>query len=51
MGRFDKEVVVEGTKMPKRPTKKVMQKEVAPRKSSEKENHERILKRILEGKK
>ena len=51
MGRFDKEVKVDGVKMPKLKRRKAIPAEVASKKSSEREMNSRIVDRILKNKK
>lgn len=51
MGRFDKEVEVDGVKMPKLKRRKAIPAEVASKKSSEREINSRIVDRILKNKK
>lgn len=51
MGRFDKEVSVDGVKMPKLKRRKAIPAEVASKKSSEREMNSRIVDRILKNKK
>lgn len=51
MGRFDKEVAVDGVKMPKLKRRKAIPAEVASKKSTEREMNARIVDRILKNKK